>query len=361
MDRVRLGTVTVTNRERELVNQVLDSGFFAPGPLTKKFEEELAAAHGKKYGLALNSGQSAIMVALEAYKELRGIKRVACPAITYISSLHAIVQAGLQPILFDVEPNCEAAMDLSSNDIPVDAYLPCHLFGKANKPIKTDRPVVEDACESIYAAGVGYGDVVILSFYPSHTITAGYGGMILTNDKDLYFKCWQLVNHGRKDWDDYTTCHNLRERFTFSDVGYSLKFSDLNAAMGLAQHENREYILGRRRENARYLIYMFDGYEDLMLPSFNDHTFMMFPIIVRSDRRNDLEKALNDNNIETRRMMPLTNQPVVREKLFFPSIEERFPGAKFINHHGLYVGCHQGMTEEHLNRIFSTIHKFYKG
>ena len=361
--RIRLGTVTIGEKERQYINGVLDDGFISPGIQTEAFEEMVAEAHGKKYGLALNSGQSAIMVALEAARRIHKLTHVAVPAITYISSYSAIVQAGLHPVLVDVQLNCEAAMDWMQIPSHVNAALPCHLFGKANNNIVLKdrfKFVCEDACESIYAEGVGIGDAVCLSFYPSHTITAGYGGMILTDDEDLYFRCWQLVNHGRADWDDYTTCHTLRERFTFSEIGYSLKFCDLNAVLGIAQHQNRKQILNKRKENAKTLYWGLNPIEDLMLPNLDNHTFMMFPIIVRSDRRDALELALNDANIETRRMMPITTQPIVRAREGEYNCMTKYPNANFINDHGLYVGCHQDLTHDDLGRIITTITKFYK-
>lgn len=360
-DRVRLGTVTISKKEREYVNRVLDSGFVSPGELTKKFEQRIAKEHGKKFGLALNSGQSAIMVALEAAKNHMGITHVAVPAITYISSYAAIVQAGLHPVLTDVERSCEAAIQWDQIPDRANAVLPCHLFGKANENIVSDgRFVCEDACESIYATGIGIGDCICLSFYPSHTITAGFGGMILTDNEDFYFRCWQLVNHGRIDWDDYTTCHTIRERFTFDEIGYSLKFSDLNAALGLAQHDNRVHILGRRRRNALTLHSFLKDLDDLVLPNPYKHTFMMFPMLVRSDRRDALERALNDENIETRRMMPITSQPIVRAREGEYNCDTLYPNANYINEHGLYIGCHQNMTFEHMERIINTITNFYK-
>jgi dTDP-4-amino-4,6-dideoxygalactose transaminase len=361
MDRIRLGTVTITDRERKYVNEVLESSYVSPGKFTKAFETEVAQAHGKLYGLAVNSGQSAIMVVLEAAAKMYNITNVAVPAITYISSVSAIIQAGLKPVIVDVTRDCNAELMWERIPDVCNAVLPCHLFGRANIPPQTIKNtfVCEDACESIYAQGLGFGDAICLSFYPSHTITAGFGGMILTDNKELYFKCWQLVNHGRKDWDDYTTCHNLKERFTFDEIGYSLKFSDLNAALGLAQHENREWILQQRAKNAWYLTQVLSTIDDLVFPDFDNHTFMMLPIIVPSGRRNDLENALNNANIETRRMMPITTQPII-QKLFGHDVIDKYPNAKYINEHGLYIGCHQGIGQEHLNRIVDTIWDFYK-
>jgi len=361
--RTRLGTVSVGGAERAYVRSVLDNSYLSPGKYTKKFEAAIAEAHGKKYGLALNSGQSAIMVVLEAAKLLGLVHTVAVPAVTYISSIAAVVQAGLRVRLVDVSPDPHA--ELLWDQIPdeCDGVLPCHLFGRANTNMApAERFVVEDACESIYAKGVGVGDAMCLSFYPSHTITAGFGGMILTDDKDLYFKCWQLVNHGRQDMDDYSTCHTLKERFTFSEWGWSLKFSDLNAAFGYAQHTQKDWILERRRNNAsmlQYCLFQLETAGTLRTAAFRDNTFMMFPIIVNGDERDALEKALNDEEIETRRMMPITTQPIIREYFGAHKCDTEYPGAKFINKHGLYVGCHQHLEEMDIEFIGETICKFY--
>jgi dTDP-4-amino-4,6-dideoxygalactose transaminase len=183
--------------------------------------------------------------------------------------------------------------------------------------------------------------------------------MILTDDKDLYFKCWQLVNHGRQDMDNYATCHTLKERFTFSEWGYSLKFSDLNAAFGYAQHTQKDYILGERLNNALYLLHQLVDIQQLRFASSVNHTFMMFPIIVRGEERDALEAALNDEEIETRRMMPITTQPIIREYFGAHKCDTEYPGAKYINEHGFYIGCHQGLDQMDLDFMIETIRKFY--
>ena len=185
--------------------------------------------------------------------------------------------------------------------------------------------------------------------------------MILTDDEELYFKCWQLVNHGRQDRDDYTTCHSLKERFTFSEWGYSLKFSDLNAALGLAQHRNRKYILDNRKLNAHWLTsrLIYSSHAFLNVPHPHRHTYMMYPVVELQLQRDKLEKAFNDNEIETRRMMPLTTQPVIRKHFGPINCDNYYPGANFLNRNGLYFGCHQDMKPADLQRIADTVEEHY--
>jgi dTDP-4-amino-4,6-dideoxygalactose transaminase len=336
-----------------------------PGELTATFERELAAAHGYKHCICLNSGQSALMIALKAWSIREGRPlSVALPAVTYISSWAAVIQAGCKPILVDVTSDARANIIYDYVPSEIDVVMPVHLFGRAvDKPAKMadsfSKCILEDACESAYAPGVGFGDALCLSFYSSHTITTGFGGAVLTNDDDLYFKMWQLVNHGRVSHDDRTNVANLADRFTFDEIGWSLKFSDLNAAVGLGQHLGREKNIKTRQMIANVLKEELSKYPWLETAPEDGHTWMMFPIVLdqnisrplASETRDQVVAHLNSHDIETRMMMPLTNQPVVKEYYKDANLETTYPHANYLNQMGFYVGCHPAMTEEHVERI----------
>ena len=359
MERIRLGTVTISQSDIDSVVEVLKSSYVSPGPKTEQFERLVADAHGYKHGLALNSGQSAISVALEAAGMLKPLSEVSVPAVTYIASINGILQAGLNPILADVTPDCEAQMLYDTIEEEVDAHMPCHLFGRANdyRP-HDDKFVIEDNCESMYAKNVGWGDVCVLSFFSSHLLTAGAGGVILTNNDDLYFKCWQLVNHGRKNWKSYSTCAEMKHKYVFDTVAHSFKFSDLNAALGVSQHYQAKEFIKKRRTNARYLTGNFKDIDELILPKHDGHTYMVYPIVCKDDSREALLAELHACEIETRMLMPITNQPIIRE-LYGNDVEDRFPNAKFLNKHGFFMGCHQNLTKDELHIMVDVIRKFY--
>jgi dTDP-4-amino-4,6-dideoxygalactose transaminase len=184
------------------------------------------------------------------------------------------------------------------------------------------------------------------------------GGALMCNDEEFYFQCWKLINHGRIKHDDYTETANLKDRFTFDQIGYSLKYADLNAAFGLAQHINRDNIIEARQ----YIgVTMTQKLQELgfriganMMP-VDDNTYMMFPILLDEGMDRDrIVGVLNEANIETRMLMPLTNQPVIRG-IFGEDVEEKFPNAKFINKHGFYVGSHPMMSDEDVDQIAETI------
>ena len=366
-DRVRVGGCVIGELEATLVNHVLAHGMVGPSELTATFERELAAAHDYKHCVCLNSGQSALMVVLKALslREERPL-RVALPAVTYISTWAAVLQAGCEPVLVDVTSDAQANMIYGYTPDDIDIVLPVHLFGRAisqsHMDINPCKYIVEDACESAYAPGIGFGNACCLSFYSSHTITAGFGGAIMTDDDDLYFSVWQLVNHGRAKHDDYTDMANLADRFRFNEVGWSLKFSDLNAAVGLGQHIGREANIKTRQMIASIFNEALAAYPWLETAPSDGHTYMMYPIVVDQgvqrpkdyQTRDQIVAKLNEANIETRMMMPLTNQPIVQNYYSDIDLVQSYPHAHYLNEMGFYIGCHPAMTEEHVERVVNT-------
>lgn len=361
---ISLGTADITQREIDLVVECLRSGKISPGEKTKQFEQMVAAYHRMRFSTFCNSGQSALHLSLEALK-LRhpGIRRVLVPAITYISSLHAVWNAGLEPVLCDVNP-ATYNIDLQYLDpsTTYDVLMPVHMFGKSVQVPAQSVPIIEDNCESFGAPGTGYGDFMCLSFYVAHTITTSVGGMVLTNRPELNEDVKRLCNHGRvRGADLYAGTRvdaiDTSIRFAFNDVGFSFKLGDLNAALGIGQMERIDDILGRRIANAASLIRGLSDLPALQLPDPANHTFMMFPLVcAQAELKPRLVAHLNAHHIETRDMMPLTNQSVVRRLL--GDVEARFPNAKRINDCGFYIGCHQRLDQGDIEYLIDVFHRF---
>lgn len=145
--------------------------------------------------------------------------------------------------------------------------------------------------------------------------------------------------------------------FTFVRLGYSYRIGEFEGVIGLDQLANKDFIMNTRNENAAYFTENLRDVQDyLQLPYYPDyvtHSFMMYPLVVKSDAlftRRDLTTYLEKNNIETRPMMPLLNQPLYKK--FFGDLEKNYPVAEWINHHGL--------QREHLDKILECIHDFIK-
>lgn len=382
MKRFTLGSSSIGELEQKYVAEVLSNNFISPGPVVREVEEECARLHGMKHGLALNSGQSAIHVAIQAIVEtrLKGNRKekplVAVPACTYISTLAAAILVGCDIVLVDVELATGNMSPLRLRETlqhykdvgdPIDIVVPVHLFGKACDPrIFTvcddfDVWVVEDACESTFTPNTGRGHILTTSFFSNHLISAGGGGVIMTNDDDLDLYCWKLINHGRSARFGNDDIHQIAEKFHFDEWGHSMKWSDLPAAVAKAQIERREELYEARRRNAtRLYVNLSEWVDFITLPDDTGHRFMMYPIILHKEMNaNNVIHYLNTHGIEVRRMMPITNQPIVQE-YFNSSLKDEFPVADFINRQGFYVGCHPELSRDDIDEMSSMIDEAIK-
>ena len=363
---ISLGTVDLTDADIARAVECLQKRQLSPGPVTQEFERVVAARHGQPYATYCNSGQSALHLILEALKTRLKIKRVLVPALTYISSLHAVWNAGLQVQLVDVDPktyvwNWAEMPTLRDGDV----YMPVHLFGyPVSKPAGAGgMTIVEDACESLGAEGIGYGDAMAFSFYVAHTITTGVGGMATTRHPWLDDTIKRLCNHGRARAADLYAGLRVDHvdadvRFRFTDIGFSFKLGDVNAALGIGQMERLPSILSRRRQVAGWLTERLLPYP-LQLP-YDDgkHTFMMYPLVCHEAKdRDPLMDCLAEAGIETRHLMPVTNQPVVQKVL--GDITGQYPVADLLNAHGFYLGCHQHLTEEDCDRVEAAVRSYF--
>lgn len=391
--QIGVGGFRLKEAEKRNVMKVLDSNRLNYGDFSRKFESEFARLHCSKFGVMSNSGTDALRIAIAALKEKRGWKdgdEVIVPALTFIATSNVVIQNNLIPVFVDVE---KEYYGIDSEKIEeaitprTRAIIPVHLFGM---PAQMDRimeiakkhrlAVVEDACETPFAKFNGkavgtFGDIGAFSMYAAHVIVTGVGGISLTNDAELAVMMRSLVNHGRDsiylsiDDDKTTDRKKLKEiiskRFKFVRLGFSARVTEMEAAIGVAQLERKDEIVEERQRNAAFLTSKLKKFEsELQLPKFREgaeHVFMMFPIVIKGNRftKEQLVNFLEENNIETRDMVPLTNQPVYK-KIFGNDLEERYPVAKWINHNGFYIGCHNEMTQQDLEYVAEKFEEFFR-
>lgn len=390
MKRITLGSSSITQKEIDSVVEVLKRNYISPGPVVEHVEKVTAAGHNLKHGLCLNSGQSAIEIGLQALERKYKIRQrkleeilagtegyvnsggnvvVAVPATTYISTLAAVALVDFEMVMVDVGLDgnmCPVSLkkvldEQMARGEPVDIVIPVHLYGKACcdevrqicQDPKYDLLVLEDACESMFAPNIGWGDICTSSFYANHLLSAGGGGIIMTNYDELDMICWKLINHGRAERFGNDDIYRIAEKFKFNDWGFSLKWNDVSAAIARAQIDRKEELYGARVRNAEILSSQLKWFADnrhVILPDHNGHTFMMYPIVLNKKMNTQrVIKELNDNGVEIRRMMPITNQDVVKEYFELrdsPDLDHKFPIAHLINEQGLYVGCHSELSAD---------------
>lgn len=397
-NKIGIGCVYIGENGKKYVNQALNAGRLSQGEMVHQFEKKFAELHGRKYGIALNSGTSALHIGLEALKEKYGwtdhakTYKVIVPAVTFIASSNACLHAGLTPVFVDVDTqtyNLNPALIERAIDENTVAIMPVHLFGQ---PCEMDSileiarrynlKIIEDCAESHFAAYKGrkcgsFGEVAGFSTYVAHTITTGVGGLVVTDDREIMEISRSLLAHGRActcekcvATDPQKVCPlrmktKIDKRFTFVRLGYSYRIGELEGALGLDQLENRNLIMTARRQNAAYFTENLSDVQNFLqlpyCPDYVEHSFMMYPVVIKRDApfsRKEITRYLEKNNIETRPMMPLLNQPIYIE--LFGDIEKNYPVAEWVNNNGFYFACHHCLTRAEIDKIISCIHEFLK-
>ena len=357
--------------EIKAVVDCLNDGWLAGfGPRTIEFENRVSKLFGKKHGLFVNSGSSAILLGLNALNLEPGTE-VITPACTFSTTLAPIIQCGLKPVFCDVEigtyvPTPDQVCEKITEKTKV-IMIPNLIGSKpdwAEIRKRTNLILFEDSADTVTCTPET--DIAITSFYSSHLITAcGSGGMLMFNDEKLLkratmFRDWGRIGDNSEDVKtrfEYSVDGIPYDyKFLYGAVGYNMKSSEVNAAFGLVQVSRIEEIRSKRRAIFnRYLENLKDFQDKLVLPinTFNSD-WLAIPFMAKN--RLELLTFLEENNIQTRVCFAgnVTRHPVYREYL------EAFPNADRIMAEGFLLGAHHGMTVEDCDYVCDKIKEFYK-
>lgn len=347
--------------EVEEAIDALLSGWITMGERVFQFERDWASYVGTKHAIAVNSGSSALLVMLSALIECGDLKkgdRVIVPAVGWSTSLFSIAQAGLVPVLVDVDPN---TLSLSGDfDLPV---LGLHLLGN---PARVRTPLLlEDACA---AHGAMIGDKKVgsigvcgaFSFFFSHHITTGEGGMITTNRDDLADACRSIRAHGwvreRSDFEDWVERYpEIDPRFLFGTMGYNLRMTEVAGAFGIHQVKRLEQFTQTRRNNHQEWCEMIKdaGLPLMVFPEQEGtrHAGFGFPMILDENAglsRAELSQFLEDRKIQTRPISGanLSIQPAFK-KMGNAEVRGDLSVAKRVQERGLFVGQSHAFSRQH--------------
>jgi len=323
--------------EIKAVEACLRDGWLAGfGPRSIEFEEKIAKRFGKKYGVFVNSGSSACLLAIAALDLPKGCK-IITPACTFSTTLAPIIQLGYKPVFVDVGLTSyvpTVADIIAAVDDEVKAIMVPNLIG--NKPDwdllkaelirigRADIYVIEDSADTItYTEST---DVSTTSFYASHIITAGgTGGMVMFNDKKhvdraLQYRDWGRMGDNSEIMDDRFN-HKVDgipydHKFLYGVLGYNMKCSEMSAAFGLVQLERFETYKDVRRANIERYLENLKDVKELILPDDSvEPNWLAIPL--QTERRLELLTFLEDNNIQTRVTFAgnVTRHPIYREYL----------------------------------------------
>jgi CDP-6-deoxy-D-xylo-4-hexulose-3-dehydrase len=384
-----------------VVDSALDA-WFTTGRFAKDFERKLARFVGVRSASLVNSGSSANLVALSALtspklgeRALKPGDEVLTVAAGFPTTVNPIFQNRLVPVFVDVAvPTYE--IDVSKLEAAyspkMKAVMIAHTLGNVfNLDAVTafcrkyNLWLVEDCCDALGSTYNGrrvgtFGDIATVSFYPAHHITMGEGGAVMTDKpilqvlidsfRDWGRDCWcepgmDNTCGKRFDWQLGTLPCGYDHKYTYSHVGYNLKATDMQAALGLSQIAKLPLFVERRKENFAYLKRGLQPLEDVLIlpePSENaDPSWFGFPIGVRTDApftRDQLTKALEMQKIGTRLLFAgnLTRQPA------YEGLEYRIVGelknTDFVMNQVFWIGVFPGLTKEMLDFMVKTATEF---
>lgn len=357
--------------EIEAVVNCLKDGWIAGfGPKTIEFEEKISKYFGKRFGVFVNSGSSACLLALASLQLEKG-SEVITPACTFSTTVAPMVQLGLKPIFCDVElttyvPSVEQVISKITDSTKV-IMIP-NLIG--NKPNwqklreyinsigRSDIILIEDSADTMtYTKN---SDISTTSFYASHIITAGgSGGMVMFNDEKLrniclMFRDWGRIGNNIEDVESRFG-YNVDGipydfKFLYGVLGYNFKSSEMNAAFGLVQFEKFSGFEKLRRELIERYISNLKNYSEIVLPDDSiKPNWLAIPLQYKD--RLGLLTHLENNNIQTRVTFAgnITRHPAYRDYL------ESFENADTIMKNGFLLGAHHGMEISDVDYICEKI------
>jgi len=361
-DFVPVNEPLLDGNEKKYLNECIDTGWISSeGPFVKQFEEQFAARVGRKYGIAVANGSVALDVAVNAL----GIGKddeVIMPTFTIISCAAAVVRAGAKPVLVDSD---QQTWNMDVNKIEetitpkTKAIMVVHIYGLPvdMDPIiflaeKYGLKIIEDAAEAhgltYYGRPCGsFGDISTFSFYPNKLITTGEGGMIVTNDDHLAERCRSLRN----------LCFQPKKRFVHEELGWNFRFTNLQAAVGLAQLEKLDEHIKRKRRIGKLYTELFSEIPELQLPlsrtDYAENIYWVYGIVLKGQVPFDAEelmRRLKEKGIGTRPFFwPMHEQPVFKKMGLFKG--ENYPVAKRIARRGFYVPSGLALTDEQIDRV----------
>ena len=370
------------NDVKRLITWLETNPRLTKGDLTLEFEKKWSEWLGVKYSVFVNSGSSANLAAIYSLLLSGKLKnnKIVVPAVSWVTTVTPVIQLGMEPIMCDCDID-NLGLDINhlkeiiKNNKP-SAIILVHVLGIPNhmdeilKLCKeNDILLIEDTCESI---GSKYndkllgslGDLSTFSFYFGHHMSTIEGGMISTNDEDLYHILLSIRSHG---WDrdlPKEKQNSLREKYgvdkfrslyTFYYPGFNLRSTDLQAYIGLGQLEKLDMIVKNRNKNfIRYKNEIKNTFWNVSPPEGSFISNFSFPIITKNIK--ELTEQLITNNIECR---PLICGSINEHPFWYERYgKQNLPNSKLVHNYGLYLPNNHQMTDEEISKVIEVVNKY---
>lgn len=364
--RIPVSEPQIGSLEIEYALDALKMGWISglKGKYLDKFEEGISNYCGVKFGIACSSGTAALQLATRVL-DLGPGDEVIVPTFTNIASVLCIYYTGAKPVLIDAEPD---TWNMSLEDLPnlitsrTKAILPVHIYGHPVNmtelsKIANERNLflIEDCAEAhgaeVNGKRVGsFGNISCFSFYANKIITTGEGGMLITDNTDYAKKARQLASLAFSD----------RDRYKHDYLGYNFRLSNVLAAIGLAQLQQIEKFIDKKRWIAKEYNSHLKDIEGIQIPvekPWAKNVYWMYGIVLNEKfriTRDELMKILSEHDIETRAFFsPMHMQPTFHEKGLFK--DEQHPISEQLGKNGMYLPCSIKISKEEIDHICSVI------
>jgi len=369
--KVPFGTVSITDEARELINTALETKFVTRGKYVAQFEKDFAALFGAKHAVAVSSGTDADALSLAVLYDY-GAKRgdeVIIPALTFVATGNAVLQAGLSPVFVDVKRET-LNIDVDKIEAAITprtrAIMPVHLMGKpadmdAIMAIakKHNLYVIEDTAEAHGAEYKGrkagsIGHMAAFSLYAAHIVTTIEGGIVITDDDAMDEALRSLRNHG------------MVNKFEFQRIGFSAKMNEIEAAVGIGNIRIFDQILSQRRANLLHLIERFKQFDGQFIfiqeeegEKIGPHAFSVILKEGLNFTKDELVNYLDSQGVDSRNLFYSIPTQCASYAFLGHALGE-FPEAEYCADHGFHIGVHQDLDVSHMDYVADTVAAFLK-
>ena len=355
---------TITQEDKnELIKFIIDTDRFTNGPMVQKFERAWSDWLGCEYTLFVSSGSTAnflLVAALKEHFDWNNETKIIVPACTWMTNVAPIMQLGMQPIFCDIHPgtftfDVDSLKEIREKHDSIGGIFVTHLLGlngevEACKELFPEAEVFEDICESHGVRGPdgkrrGSDSIgATFSTYFGHHMTTVEGGMVCTNNHELYDLMRRKRSHGMAR--EGANPNPSDPAFWFTTDGYNFRNTEIGAVLGLNQLKRLDDMIDARRKNYQTFIDMLDDQKFLVPSADPGNSSFCFPFIC-------LEKDLKYKLIELFDGVGIEHRPIIAGNLLrhpaFSNFQDVCTGADFVHDNGIYIGNSHFVTEKHLN------------
>ncbi|ONN67089.1 DegT/DnrJ/EryC1/StrS aminotransferase family protein [Herbaspirillum sp. VT-16-41] len=348
--------------EKKYLAECIETGWISSeGPFIKQFEEQFASRMGRKFGIAVCNGTAALELAVEAL-DLQPGDEVILPTFTIISCIGQIVRRGAVPVLVDSDPdtwNMQIDQVRAKVGPRTKALMIVHIYGLPADvgPLldlarQNGLQVIEDAAEMHGQTYRGkpcgsFGDISVFSFYPNKHITTGEGGMLLTDDEETAKQLRSLRN----------LCFEPPRRFVHERLGWNMRMTNMQAALGVAQLERLDEFVARKRRMGAIYTRLLSDVPGIQLPlartEYAENIYWVFGLVLNDNVDFDAVEAmrrLSEKGVGCRPFFyPMHRQPVLRNLGLFK--DERYPVAERIGERGFYIPSGMALNEAQMTEV----------